>query len=411
MLTELKCRKAAPADKAYKLADERGLYLYVTPKGHKGWRFKYRFGGKEKRLTFGAWPEVSLSEARDRRDDARKKLRDGTDPGTVSASPEAPSLRTVSERWLGLQADIWKPKHAEAVKKSLEDEVFPKLGARPIDSITSADILALLTGIQSRGATELAHRIRARLSLIFRAAMVAGEASTDPAAAVAAALKPIAKRKHPALLNIKLARACLVKVESEPGFPSVKLGSRLLALTAARPGMIRFAQLSEFENLDGEEPVWRVPAAKMKLERWAAEQAAYDFVLPLSRQAAETVKVAAELNGRRAYLFASVSQSHKPISENALNVAYRRAGYERRHVPHGWRATFSTVMNERAMELDRPGDRAVIDLMLAHQPSGVESHYNRAAYMTRRRKLAQEWADLLLEGVAGPSSLLEGPRR
>lgn len=269
MLTELKCRMAAPADKAYKLTDEKGLHLYVAPSGFKGWRFKYRWVGREKRLTFGAWPEVSLSEARGRRDDARKMIRDGIDPGAPLA--KSPTLRFAAERWLDLQADVWKPKHAADVRKSLEDEVFPSLGARSIDAITSSEVLDLLTRIRARGATELAHRIRARLSLIFRAAMVTGEAATDPAAAVAAALKPVVKRKHPALLDIKQARACLLKVESEPGFPAVKLASRLLALTAARPGMIRFAELHEFEEIDGEAPIWRVPAAKMKLERHAAE--------------------------------------------------------------------------------------------------------------------------------------------
>ena len=411
VLTDRACRSAAAKDKAYRLTDDKGLHLFVAPTGHKGWRYRYRWQGKEKLLTFGPYPDISLREAREMRDEARRSLRSGIDPGAPLTRAESPSLRSVAERWLALQADVWKPKHAADVEKSLTDEVFPTLGARAIDTISSRDILDLLTKIQARGATELAHRVRARLSLIFRAAMVAGQAPADPAAAVAAALKPIVKRKHPALLDIKQARDCLLKVESEPGFPAVKLASRLLALTAARPGMIRFAELHEFHELDGDDPVWRVPAAKMKLERHAAEQAAYDFVLPLSRQAAETVRVAAELTAQRKYLFASASQSHKPISENALNTAYRRVGYARRHVPHGWRATFATIMNERAMELDRPGDRAVIDLMLAHQPVGVEAHYNRAAYMTRRRQLAQEWADLLLQGVPTPRALLEGPRR
>lgn len=412
MLTELKCRKAEPADKDYKLGDEKGLYLFVTRTGFKSWRMKYRIAGKEKRLTFGPWPEVSIKEARDRRDAARRLLREGKDPGDKTLGEiERPSLRQVTTKWLALQADLWKPKHAEDVKRSLETEILSTLGDRSIDKVTTAELLDVLTAMQLRGATEAAHRVRSRLSLIFQYAIVSGYAQIDPAAPIATALKPIIKRKHPALLDLNLARQCLQKVEQEPGFPAVKLASRLLALTAARPGMIRFAELDEFEDLDGDHPMWRVPAAKMKLERAASEQAAFDFIMPLSRQAVAAVQVAAELTGKRKYLFASVSKSHHPISENALSYAYRRVGYERVHVPHGWRSSFATIMNERAMELDRPGDRAVIDLMLAHQPTGVEAHYNRAGYMTRRRKIAQEWADLLLDGVKPPESLLLGPRR
>lgn len=412
MLTDTQCRKAEPRDKPYKLSDEKGLRLFVAPTGFKGWRFKYRFAGKEKTLTFGAYPEVSLREARERRDEARRMLRDGLDPG--SAPPPAlamPTLRQVAERWMNLQADIWKPKHAADVKHSLETEVFPALGSRPIGAVTPAEVKDLLEAIQRRGATEAGHRIRARLSLIFRLAIASGEAEADPAAAVSAVLKPIVKRKHPALLDVVKARNCLLTVEADPGFPMVKLASRLLALTAARPGMIRWAQLADFEGLGGDQPLWRVPAAKMKLGRAQSEQSAFDFIVPLSRQAADTVRAAAAFSKNRDYLFPSLGWSHRPISENALNVAYRRCGFGRIHVPHGWRASFATIMNERAMDLGRPGDRAVIDLMLAHQPKGVEAHYNRAAYMPRRRELAQEWADLLLEGVAPPETLLNGPRR
>lgn len=411
MLTELQCRKAAAKDKAYKLTDEKGLHLYVTQTGFKSWRYKYRFAGKEKRLTFGAWPEVSLKEARDRRDEARRAIRDGLDPGNVKSSEPAPTLRQMAIRWLALQADVWKPKHTADVRHSLESEVYPTLGERPLDQISAADVLGLLASIQDRGATEAAHRIRSRLSSIFQTAMVSEIIKADPAASLSKALKPIVKRKHPALLDLRSVRDCLLKVESEPGFPAVKLASRLLALTAARPGMIRFVEHHEFEDLDGPSPIWRVPAEKMKLEREESEQAAFEFVLPLSRQAVETIRAVRQMTGNRKYVFASASKSHLPISENALSSAYRRSGFAGRHVPHGWRSSFSTIMNERAMDLDRPGDRAIIDLMLAHQPEGVEAHYNRAAYMPRRRQLAQEWSDMLLEGVPHPETLLIGPRR
>lgn len=159
MLTELQCRKAAPADKAYKLTDEKGLHLYVTPTGFKSWRYKYRFDGKEKRLTFGPWPEVSLREARGRRDEAGRLLREAIDPGAKTAEKPVLSLRQVTAMWLALQQDVWKPKHAQEVKRSLEDEILPTPGDRRITAISAVEIGGLLTGIQERGATEAAHRI------------------------------------------------------------------------------------------------------------------------------------------------------------------------------------------------------------------------------------------------------------
>lgn len=413
MLTDKQCKAAVATTMPIKLFDGNGLHLFVTPKGFKGWRMKYRIGRTEKQLTFGPYPEVSLREARDRRDEARALLRQGIDPGAAKRAQVAPrlTLRQFAERWMALQADAWKPKHARDVKHSLETEVFPKLGSLPIAEISPNQVRELLEAIQARGAVETAHRTRARLSWIFRLAIASGEAQSDPAAAIAAVLKPIIKRKRPAVLKLEPARAVLSAIEAEPGFPETKLASRLLALTAARPGMIRWAELMDFHGLDGDEPIWHVPAAKMKLERAESEQDAFDFIIPLSRQAVATIAAARINAGRRRYLFPSMFRDSRPISENALNAAYRRNGFAGRHCPHGWRATFSTIMNERAIDAGTPGDRAVIDLMLAHQPQGVEAAYNRAAYMKRRRELAQQWADLLMEGLPEPETLLAGRRR
>lgn len=421
MLTDQACRKAKPATKAWKLFDEKGLHLLVTPSGFKSWRLKYRFGGKEKQLVFGPYPEVSLREARDRRDDARRLLRDGSDPGLEQKRQQARrrsgvdqirTFRSAALHWHALQMPGWKPKHAAEVLSSLESEIFPTLGAMALDEIRPADIRDLLVAIQARGALEAAHRLRARISRIYELAIASDLAETDPAASIGAALRPKVKRMHPALLNLKDARAFLSRIESDVGFPGMKLASRLLALTAARPGMVRFAEIQDFEGLDGSEPIWRVPADKMKLALAESEQDAFDFIIPLARQSVEAIRVAADLAGRRKYLFPSMTRPNRPMSENALNANYRRdTTFGGRHVPHGWRASFSTIMNERAIDLDQPGDRAIIDLMLAHKPGGVEAHYNRAAYMKRRRIIAQDWADMLLEGAVPPEALLNGPRR
>lgn len=412
MLTDKECRGAQPRDKPFKLFDGHGLHLFVSPSGFKGWRLKYRFAGREKQLTFGPYPLVPLREARELTQDALRNLRRGIDPADRPSDAPAPLFRTAALRWHSLQLPGWKPKHAADVLASLETEVFPKLGDKRLDAIRPADVRAVLEAVQDRGAVETAHRLRGRISAVFQLAIAEELVEIDPAASVKAILRPIVNKLRPALVDLDACRDLLRALEAQPLHPGTKLASRLLALTAARPGMIRWAEAREFEGLDGKDPLWRVPAAKMKLGRAESEQDAFDFVLPLSRQAAETVRVALDLAGQRKYLFPSHWHSHRPLSENALVKAYLGVpGNRGRHVPHGWRASFSTIMNERAASAGLAGDRAVIDLMLAHQPKGVEARYNRAAFMPRRRELAQDWADILVKGLPGPAELLEGLRR
>ncbi len=413
MLTDLKCKAAQPAEKPYKLSDQHGLYLQVQPTGYKGWKLKYRMAGRERKLSFGPYPEVKLTEARDRMFEARALLRRGIDPAAPGAQPE--SSRTFGEaaaRWLSLQKESWKPKYARTVEDRLDADILPILGNKPLEAVRPRDILQLLDPVQERGAVEVAHRLRNYCNAIYECAIALDWAETNPAASIGKALRPKTTRHFPALLDLRRARSFLKTMEAQPCQPATKLASRLLALSAARPGTIRMAQREEFEGLGTPDPIWRIPAAKMKLERAASEQDAFDFVIPLSRQAVELVEAAIEFSGRRKYLFPSSRYSHRPFSENGLNSNYRRVpGFEGRHVPHGWRSSFATIMNERAADLDRPADRAIIDLMLAHKPPGVEGIYNRAAYMRRRRELAQEWADLLCEGLVPASELVDGPRK
>lgn len=420
-LTDQQCRASQAGAKPTKIADSLGLYLYVTPTGYKSWRFKYRFAGKEQRIVFGAYPELSLRKARDLRDDSRQELRAGRDPGVeyrrratrrTSGVDSRRTFEAIARQWHELQAPQWKERHAHDVLASLVAEVFPIIGASEIGDIRPVMIRELLEKVQKRGAIETAHRIRQRISAVFRYAIASDLAEMDPAATIGAALQPVVKNKQPALVKLGDAQAFLNAFEAEPGHPTTKLASRLLALTAARPGMVQMAQIGEFEDLEGAEPIWRVPAAKMKLARAKSEREEFEFIIPLSRQAVDVVTIAAAHSRNRKYLFPSARHSHRPITDNALNVAYRRLqSFAGRHVPHGWRSSFSTIMNERAIDLDRPGDRAIIDLMLAHEPEGVEARYNRAAYMPRRRQLTQEWADLLMESLPTAAKLLDLPRR
>jgi integrase len=414
MLTDRECRAALATGGPRKLFDAHGLFLLVSPSGHKSWKLKYRFAGKERKLTLGPYPEVKLSEARARALEARALLRRGIDPGrrAPGAAPQAPTFGEAARKWLGLQEEGWKPKHARTVAGRIEDDLLPVLGPMALGEIRPRDILAILEAVQARGAIELAHRLRQYAAAIFDCAIALDWAETNPAASLSRGLIPARSRRYPALTRIEECRAFLRALEAEPGQPTTRLASRLLALTAVRPGNVRWATRDEFEGLGTAAPLWRIPAAKMKLERALAEQEAFDFVVPLAPQAVAVVEVAIAFAGRRKYLFPSSRHPHRPISENALSTAYARVpGFAGRHVPHGWRASFSTIMNERASDHDRPGDRAIIDLMLAHRQQGVEAIYNRAAYMKRRRELACEWAALLDVGLVPPEALIEGRRK
>lgn len=417
-LTDRACKQAKGTEKPYKLADGFGLYLYVTPTGFRSWRWKYRFAGKEKRLTFGPYPDVSLAEARDRREEAARQLRFGIDPAVekkqqsaARAAQAGATFRLIAEDWHASQVKLWSPRHAELVKSSMDRDVFPKIGNLPIEAITTPIVMDVLRSIERRGAIETAHRTRQRISEVFARAIGSGLVQTDPAAVAGRALAPVKKGRFPAVRTVEAARSVLAAVETKPAHPMTKLASRLLALTAVRSGVLRLAEPLEFEGLNGEAPIWRIPAEKMKLVVERKEDAAFEFIVPLSRQAVDTIRVALALSAGAPLLFRSIRHPRRPISDSTLSKAYRDAGYAGIHVPHGWRSTFSTVMNELAGDENRVGDRSIIDLMLAHVQGGVEGIYNRAAYMPRRRQLAQEWADLLTKGLPGPDTLIEGPRR
>lgn len=418
-LTDLQVKAAKPREKPYKLADSKGLHLFVTPAGSKSWRLKYRINGKEKRLTFGCYPDVKLTEARDLRDEALKAKRAGLDPAIAKRQAQAARARAavdtfekIAREWHAWRKSIWSARHGENVLKSLEDEVFPRIGHLPLESITAPLVLEVLRPIESRGAVEQAHRVQQRISYVFVYAIGAGLAQTDPASMVRKALRPVTKRRYPAIINLSDARALLVDSEEASGFPLTKLAARLLALTASRSEPLRYAEPHEFEALDSTEPFWRIPASKMKLGHDQRQQEAFEFIVPLAPASVEIIEMAKELTRGGPYLFPSLRHAHKPMSENSLSIRYRRLPrWAGRHVPHGWRSTFSTIMNERAMELGRAGDRAIIDLMLAHKPEGTEAIYNRAAFMPRRREIAEEWAELLLSGLPSNQSLLTGKRR
>jgi integrase len=422
-LTDATARKAKAGEKPYKLFDSLGLYLYVTPAGGKSWRMKYRYANKEKRLSFGLYPEVPLSEARDRRDAARRLLRENRDPGLevkrARAAGQAAAELTFerfAREWQATQLPRWSDRYGALVLRQLENDVLPHLGPLPVADIDAPLVLATLRRIEKRGSIETAKRIRQHISGVFSFAIGEGAVGSDPAASVARALKPKPKSKQrPALTDLDQLHELIAKVDGSTANVVTKLASRFLALTAVRPGVLRAMPWSEVEGIDWEDQrlgpdnaIWRIPAARMKLDVEKKGETAFDHIVPLPRQAVETLRAVRRITGRAKMVFPHTAYSHRPMSENTINEAYKDAGYKGRHVAHGWRSSFSTIMNERSERLNRPGDRAVVDLMLAHQLKGhssSEGAYMRAGFMPRRRELAQIWADLILPGEIGSLSV------
>ena len=298
MLTDLRIKKEKPREKSFKVSDGGGLYLFVSPSGGKLWRFKYLFGGKEKLLSLGPYPDISLLAARSARDDAKATLRSGRDPSInkklqklAGITGTANSFEAVAREWYELNKPQWVERHASDVIGSLEKEIFPHLGNVPIKDITPQDVIAVLRLVEARGAKDTARRIRQRMSGVFVYAIASGRGENDPAAVVQKAMAPMRKGRQPAVTNLGAAREMLAKVDAEAAHPVTLLAVRILALTAVRPGTLAETLWSEWNDLDQADPVWRIPAERMKLKLHHKEDENRDHFVPLSRQAVEAIKV------------------------------------------------------------------------------------------------------------------------
>ncbi len=434
MLTEKAILAMAPRDKAFKTPDSGGLYLHVSPAGTRSWRFKYRSGGKEKLLVIGRHPEVSLKSARLARDEAKRALASGRDPALearrvklVGQGRSEDTFEKWARAWYEDQKSRWKPVHAADVLESMARDLFPVIGAFPVTDIDEPLLLSALRKVEQRGAIETARRLRQRAERVFRYAKAAGAGNGNPASEVREAMQPVPrKRRWPALTKIEELRSLVQAVDAAGAMPTTRLASRFLALTAQRPGMVAGLPWSEIENVNWSDPesaspdaLWRVPSGRMKLDVDLREDSDWDHEVPLAAAAVDVLRAVRMLTGRGPLVFCSARSSHDPLSSNAIGYLYNRIGYKGRHVPHGWRSAFSTVMNARS-ERAQPGadrlviDRLIIDLMLAHVPTGMsetEFRYNRNRYTERRREIAEDWARLLVDGLIEPSTLLSGRRR
>lgn len=389
-LTDTAIRHAKPKAKAYKLADEKGLFLYVTPSGGKWWRLKYRFGGKEKLISLGVHPDVSLKTARERRDDARRQLADGIDPSENRKARKAASVahiinsfEVVAREWFSRQAKNWAESHSGKIIGRLERDVFPWLGATAIDQIKAPALLDVLRRIEARGAIETAHRVQQNCGQVFRYAIATGRAEADPTAALRGALTPWRPNHYPALTDPAKLGQLLDAIDGYRGGLVARSALRLLPLVFVRPGELRHAEWTEFDLANS---IWIIPAAKMKIKSQG------DHLVPLSKQAMEILLDTQALTGRGRYVFPSNRGASRPLSENTINAALRYLGYSKEVMTgHGFRAIARTILDETLGF--RPD---IIEHQLAHavkDPNGRA--YNRTAHLSERQRMMQTWADYL----------------
>lgn len=385
MLTDIKLRNAKPREKPYKMHDARGLYAIVTSGGGKWFRMKYRFAGKEKTISLGVYPDISLAKARERRDDAHKLLALGTDPSAqrqaekVSQRAEKNSFTPVARAWFEKFSANWVPEHSATVIHRLEMDVFPWIGAKPIAEIGATELLEVLRRIEARGAISTAHRIKQIIGQVFRYAIATGKASRDPSADLRGALSPEREGHFGALTKPADVAKLMRAITNYEGSLIVRCALRFTALTFARPGEIRKAEWSE---IDLDDALWRIPAERMKMRR--------EHLVPLSRQAIEVLRELQPLTGSGRFLFTGRTPA-RPMSENAIGAALSYMGYERgKMTAHGFRSTASTLLNEQGWGRD------AIERQLAHvERDEIRGAYNRAEYLDERRRMMQAWADYL----------------
>ena len=387
-LTNTACLNAKSAAKPYRIADGQGLYLEVMPNGSKYWRLKYRFAGKEKRLALGVYPEVTVAQARDARDAARKQLADSVDPGAMKRAKKlktaliaATTFELVAREWHEERKAYWSPGHANDVLHRLETDVFPRLGNRPITDLAASDVLACLRRIEDRGARELARRARQVCSQIFRYAVITDRAERNPAEHLQGALKPM-RRGHFAAIEPNELPEFLEALAEHEGrlYAETRAALRLLLLMFVRTGELIGASWDEFD-LDGGE--WIIPAGRMKMRR--------PHIVPLSRQALIILRELHDLTGRWTWMFPNKARPHEHMSNGAILMALDRMGYRGRMTGHGFRALAMSTIKEKL------GYRhEVVDRQLAHVPANkVDAAYDRAKFLDERRKMMQDWADYL----------------
>ena len=408
-LTDPAIRKAKPGDKPVKMFDGGGLYLELRPNGARWWRLKYRIGGKEKRLSLGVYPAVTLADARRRRDEARALVATGTDPSDSRKADKAGtdrqlederraeqglapvgSFEQVAREWL---LKVHEPKvsagYAKRSRIQLETDVFPWIGSKPVANVTAPMVLDLLRKIEARGSQDTAHRVKQTCGLVFRYAIATGHAERDPVPDLREALAHPIKKHYAALADpIKLGEL-LRAIESYGGHPSTRAALTLAALVFQRPGNVLAMR---WADLDLDAGTWSIPSDDMKRTRQAKATGAA-HVVPLATQAVQVLRDLQPLTGAGAHCFPNQRTRSRPISNVTMNAAMRRMGFGPDEMTaHGFRSTARTIIAEQLPEIDPEW----IEAQLAHGKAGpLGAAYDRAQYLAQRRTMMQTWADYL----------------
>ncbi len=388
-LTDTEIRKAKAKASAYRMSDGGGLYIWITPAGGKLWRWKYRFDGREKLMTFGSYPDVSLSLARERHAAARKLLATGTDPMAERKAEKAAaenSFQSVARLWLAHWQDGKSPRHVEYVKRRMEADILPCLGARPVALIEAPELVAMTKAIEQRGARDIAKRALETAGQVFRFAIAHGYATRNPASEIRPSdmLKSTRKVNY-ARVDARELPELLRVMEVYQGTHVTRLALKLMALTFVRTSELIGAKWAEF---DAETARWDIPAERMKMRT--------PHIVPLSRQALDVLNTLRTLTGQSELLFPGDRNAKKPMSNNTILKALERMGYKGRMTGHGFRGLASTILHEQGWPHDH------IELQLAHAPrNAVSAAYNHALYLEPRAKMMQGWADYLEQTQRG----------
>ncbi len=386
-LTDTEIKRAKVTEKAYSMGDGGGLYLWVKPTGGKLWRWSYRFEGKEKLMSFGKYPDVSLALARDRHAEARKLLATGIDPMAqrkiekkVQKVSSGNSFQSVYTRWLEYWQEGKSPRHVDSVRRRMAADILPCLGARPIAKIEAPELVAMANAIQDRGARDIAKRALETVGQVFRYGIAHGFATHNPATEIRPSdiLKSIPKTNY-ARIDAKELPTLLRRIEVYQGKQVTRLAMKLMSMTFVRTTELIEAKWTEY---DLENARWDIPAERMKMRT--------PHIVPLARQALEVLEMLRELSGKGEWLFPGDFNPAQPMSNNTILKALERMGYKGRMTGHGFRGLASTILHEQGYAHDH------IELQLAHAPrNAVSAAYNHALYLDPRARMMQNWADFL----------------
>lgn len=379
-LTDTAIRAAKPTEKQQKLFDGSGLFLLLFPNGSKVWRYKYHFQGREKLISLGAYPDVSLKDAREKASESRKLLGSGKDPSAerqYSKLQHKNTFEIVAREWHKKQAPAWSETYASINLYYLENDVFPHIGSKPVGSIVAMELLSLLRKIEARDAVTVAQKVRGLCSSIFRYAVITGRAERDPAADIQGAIASRIVKNRPAITDPEKIGNLLIAIGCYSGALAVRMALTFMALTFCRPGEIVYA---EWDEMDFADSLWRIPASKMKMSR--------DHLVPLSPQALAVLEIMRPHSGEGKFVFSGHRVGKPNLYRGTLVAALRRMGFGKDEVcAHGFRAMASTLLNEQGYPPD------VIERQLAHVPGNqVRAAYNRAEYLPERRRMMDEWA-------------------